>query len=198
MLPPPQTEAAYGDATAAYEAPFVRPAPSSNTGVVILVVAVVAFVGVAIVGVVAGLGYYGTRRYAGQAKVLEGKVHVQRLAVHAELCGDFGSTLPPSAGPVPAKLSSVAGTTYVATNAEWALFDCRTTSARYAPPTRFDISEPTYFQYSWERQTPTSGVARARADLDGDGVVDVTFELPVTCTAGHCTHALEPTEIRPE
>ena len=95
-------------------------------------------------------------------------------------------------------LPAVAGTKYVATSAEWALFDCQTSSSRYAPATRFDISEPTYFQYEWERQTPTNGIARARADLDGDGVIDVTFELPVTCTAGRCTHEYEPKEIRPE
>ena len=46
----------------------------------------------------------------------------------------------------------------------------------------FAMRDPQYFQYQWERTSDTTGVAHARADLDGDGRAECDYELHLTCT----------------
>jgi hypothetical protein len=80
--------------------------------------------------------------------------------------------LPPSAGPVPALLSQVSGKPYQSTPDDWG------GSWRKL---RFSLNSPQRFQYEWVRLSATSGAARASADLDGDGVAEVTLDRAITC-----------------
>lgn len=156
--------------------------------IALIVVAVIGALAIPAIGVLASLGLYGTRRYVATAKEAEGKANVTILArrmveaaAHevAEPTGKTGPAgLPPSSNAVPSVVPS--GTKYMSAPGDWA--DPAFKAAH------FQLTTPQYFQYVWERKTPTQGTARARADFDGDGKVDVTIEADVTCpTAGACT-----------
>jgi hypothetical protein len=89
--------------------------------------------------------------------------------------------LPPTSRWVPGSLSDVSARKYMSRPTDWddEAFKC----------SRFSMSEPQFFQYQWERQTPTSGAVRARADFDGDGKADVDLSLPVQCAkVGDCSY----------
>jgi hypothetical protein len=156
---------------------------SGSSKVIFIVLAVVLGIlvlGVGGVGVMAALGIFGARKYISQAKTIEGRTEVTRLAMGITSCAattaaEKGSVaLPESAPPVPASLSDVSGKKYQSSPSEW------------SPPAyacaKFGITMPQYFQYEWVRTDATNGKAIARADLDGDGKAEVVFEMPVTCT----------------
>lgn len=156
--------------------------------IALIVVAVLGALAIPAIGVLASLGIYGTRRYVATAKEAEGKANVTILArglaaaAAHEVADPTGKTgpagLPPSSNAVPSVVPS--GKKYMSTASDWA--DPAFKAAH------FQLTTPQYFQYAWERKTPTQGTARARADFDGDGKVDVTIELDVTCaSAGACT-----------
>ncbi len=84
----------------------------------------------------------------------------------------------PSGGPHAAIrkfLDAVANKKYMSAPSEWASpgWDC----------IKFQMTTPQHFQYQWVLSSPTEGTVRAQCDLDGDHRPDVTFEVPVTCSA---------------
>lgn len=154
----------------------------SNTTIIIIVIVIAAAavpVAIALIGVFASLGIYGTRRYLSNAKSAEGRANVTAIARGAVLFSEGetasgGGALPASAPAVPSSLSMVSGKKYASAASDW--------EAPGWKELHFQVSVPQYFQYVWERSSATEGVARAVADLNGDGVPEVTFEVPVTCT----------------
>ena len=126
------------------------PPKKTSTGVVIAIVAgVVLLVLVGIIGTLAVLGVYGTRRYIANAKRAEARASLGRLAMGAATAyeeSDLADTsnvavLCPSARrPVPAALESVSGKKYMSAASEWSEdpgFSCL----------RFEQSAPQYYQY---------------------------------------------------
>ncbi len=163
-------------------------APSKLTGgkMVLIVLAIVALCGVPILGVVSALAIYGVKKYLVNAKSAEATGNVQRLAAGIARCsGEVDPAtgqprgLPDSSAAVPSSLAAVAAAKYQSSPGEWSgAYTCA----------GFQIFGPQYFQYRWERRTPTSGVVAAVADLDGNGAIDATAEQPVTCSAsGACS-----------
>jgi len=156
---------------------------NSKLPLILGIVAAVILGIVFVVGILGALGVYGMRKYLSAAKESEGRAGVARIARGAIQCAErerltnihpAPQELPNSAGPVPSALHAVSGKKYMSTPGEWKspAWDC----------IGFQMVTPQYFQYQWERATPTEGVARAVADLDGDGAPDVTFEVPVSCS----------------
>jgi hypothetical protein len=124
-------------------------------------------------------GCCGVSRYLEQSKKAEGKNGVGIMGRGAISCAQSsGGKLPATSAMVPATLAQVSGKKYMSSPADWGdpAFKCL----------KFSMSEPQYFQYQWVLKSPTSGVARAVADLDGDGKPDSTIELDVTCAAQVC------------
>ena len=175
-------------------APGTQATQQTNTLLIVLiVVGAFIFVMIAVVGVMAALAIYGTRRYITQAKRAEAISVLEAMARGFEGCTsgalppptgsveDSVSTagLPPTTTPVPASLSAVSGMKYMSAPADWdqPAWKCM----------GFQMRDPQYFQYQWERSSDTTGVLRARADLDGDGAAEITLELPVSCARGGST-----------
>lgn len=153
---------------------------------------------VAIVGVLAALAMFGMNRYLRSAKTAEAKQVVGRIARAAEESfsreaarselvplGNVSSTsvheLCDSANPVPDNVP--AGRKYVPNNAVGFDFN-RGTPSQGWKCLRFDLDDPTYYQYHYNRnsqalcttyncapatQTPNFEAA-ALGDLDGDSI----------------------------
>jgi type IV pilus assembly protein PilA len=155
---------------------------SSPLPIILVVVGVVLVVVVAVVGILAALGIFGVRRYLDQAKSAEGRASVTELALGIVSCAetDPAHALPESSPSVPPNLSDVSGKKYMSSAADWSApaFSCG----------KFRMSAPQYFQYSWVKESATSGRAEARADFDGNGRPDVVFDVPITCSDGKCTN----------
>jgi type IV pilus assembly protein PilA len=158
----------------------------SGRKMLLIVLAIVALCGLPVIGVLSALAIYGVKKYVTHAKGAEAVGNVQKLASGIARCAnevDSATTrprgLPASSAPVPATLGAVSGAKYQSTAGEWrGAFTCA----------GFAVTGPQYFQYRWDLRSPTSGVATAVADLDGDGSVDATAEQPVTCApSGTCT-----------
>lgn len=166
------------------------PAPTAQTSnrLIIIVVVVVllafGFVGAALVGLGA-ISALGMRKYVGQAKAAEGQTGAMLLARGVVMCasiehveaGDVSAPgLPPSSRPVPRSLSDVSAKRYMSAPGDWAdpAFTCA----------HFSMTTPQSFQYQWVASGPRAGVARAVADLDGDGKPDHVIEVDVTCAEG--------------
>jgi hypothetical protein len=113
------------------------------------------------------------RKYLIEAKTTEGRTAIAALASGIAQC-TTGATLPPTSRAVPPSLESVRGMKYQSVPAEWQ-------EQAYACA-RFRLADPQYFQYQWVRIAPTVGAVRALADLDGDGVPDVSLEQKVSCS----------------
>jgi hypothetical protein len=162
--------------------------------IIVGVLVVLAVVGVVGMGVLAAVGLSGTRSYIAQSKAVEGKSEVMRLAASIVSCAavekaEKGTdTLPDSAPPVPATLGDVGGKKYMSSPSDW--------SAPAYSCGKFSMSMPQYFQYEWHRDTPTTGKAIARADLDADGKAEIVFEVPVTCSPS-CTAGTLATPVGP-
>ena len=122
--------------------------------------------GVVVVGILAALGISGFRSYLSAAKGAEGQNGAMVLARGVAECtqqkqASSGSlTLPASAPPVPSSLSQVSGRKYQSSPSDW--------SADAYTCANFSMTMPQYFQYEWQLDTPTSGRAIARGDIDGD------------------------------
>jgi type II secretory pathway pseudopilin PulG len=154
--------------------------------IILVIIGVIGFLAIAMVGIGAVLAVYGTRRYIADAKRAEGRMGVATMArgmiacaAHEGAKGPAG--LPPSSHKVPASMADVSGKKYQSTATDWTgdpAFACA----------HFEVSTPQYFQYEWDLVSPMKGIAKASADLDGDGTVEVTVESDVTCSApGVCT-----------
>ncbi len=156
----------------------------SNTLKIVLIgVAVVFVLVIGIVGVLAAVGIFGARSYISKAKASEGKAGVSQLARGIASCAQKETTegpvgLPASTPWVPARASDVSGKKYQSAPTDWNQpgFKCA----------GFSMMMPQYFQYRWERDSKNSGRARAQADFDGDGVLEVKLEAKVNCSAGVC------------
>jgi hypothetical protein len=162
-----------------------HPPKKSNTlMLIVIILAVIGTLGVVMIAVVVGLGFFARERYLMESKKAEGKTMLGAIARGMVACmepdelsatGEMNTPkeLPPSSPAVPA--SAPKGMKYMSAPSDWAspAFTCA----------RFSMSTPQYFQYQWEKVSATNGVVRARADLDGDGVVDVNLEVEVRCTA---------------
>ena len=130
-------------------------------GVVMLVV---------IVAITTGFTVFGRARYVRSSKMAEGRIQTVNFARGLLACSD--RALPPTSKPVPATVDHVAGHAYESVLTDWSdpAFACA----------KFAVVGPQYFQYQWERLSPSGGVVRAVADLDGDGV-EMRFAVTVAC-----------------
>ena len=115
----------------------------------------------------------GWTRFIGNANLQEGKDNVVYISRAVSACAERTGALPPSSGKVPPELSQIAAKTYASSEADWKdqAFACE----------GFHVRGPQRFQYEWEKTSDTTGVARARGDFNGDGVVEATFEQDVAC-----------------
>ncbi len=115
----------------------------------------------------------GWTRFVANAELQEGKSNVIYLSRAVAACAQKTGTLPPSSHKVPADLAQVAGKTYASTENDWSdeAFKCDD----------FRVRDPQRFQYEWVRTNDHEGVAFARADFNGDGVVEATFEQDLKC-----------------
>jgi hypothetical protein len=116
---------------------------------------------------------FGWNRFVANAELQEGKSNVVYMARSIIACAQKTGALPPTSHTIPADLSQVGAKTYASTEADWSdeAFSCD----------GFRVRDAQRFQYQWERKDDHTGVARARADFNGDGVVEATFEQDVTC-----------------
>src|SRR6185295_19068671 len=125
------------------------------------------------------VGIYGLRKYLIEAKEAEAEAALAAFASGLIRCGSAarpgGASLPPTARPVPADLSSISGMKYQSDPADWQ--DEAYVCAGFAP------SAPQYVQFQWVRESSSAGLVRAVADLDGDATPDFTFEQEVSCPA---------------
>lgn len=134
-------------------------------------------------GVTFAFRTFGWTRFVANSQLQEGKSNVVYLARDIAACADKTGKLPPTTHTVPLDLSQVGGKTYNSTDADWSdeAFSCD----------GFRVREPQRFQYQWERTSDHGGVSRARADFNGDGVVEATFEQELDCTTKngklHCS-----------
>jgi hypothetical protein len=154
---------------------------SRSTATILIVVAVLAFAVLPLLGLFTALGIYGFRRYIANAKLAEGRNAVAALAQGIARCSTPRGYVPKSSTPVPAELSSVSGRKYMSLPDEWSQEAFRCGS--------FAMTDPQYFQYHWLSDGEASGVARADADLDGDGHAEIRLETDVVCGPSGCQAA---------
>jgi hypothetical protein len=141
------------------------------------VVVVCATVGLLVIAVlVFSFTRIGKPQLVRTAVISEGKIRVSELAQRVATCTNASPSkeLPPSAGPVPSDAARLRGTIYIAKPSEWTApaFVCA----------HFALDGPQRFSYGWEKIDAQRGVARARADLDGDGSFEVVIASEVRCT----------------
>lgn len=117
---------------------------------------------------------FGWARFVGNANLQEGKSNVVYLSRSISACALAKGALPPSSRKVPAEMAQVAGKAYASTDEDWKdeAFACDS----------FRLRSPQRFQYEWEKTSATTGVARARADFNADGVIEATFEQELVCS----------------
>jgi type IV pilus assembly protein PilA len=177
--------------------PNAPPAPSgSKFPLWLIIILAVLGLGVVLVGVLAALGVYGTRRYLAAAKTAEAKNSIGAIARGArygfeieqpdgshKLCG--------SAVAVPAMVPS--GKKYMpATGADFDTGDAENGWKCL----KFSMTTPIYYQYHYNRGAgylapaaspgPNGFEAAARGDLDGDGTTSL-FALTGTESGGALT-----------
>ncbi len=160
-------------------------APAKSSFPIWLVIILAIPMVFAVLGVLAALAVYGVKRYVTNAKAAEG-IHVSgaiasgiaRCAAQPDERGQPRG-LPETTHSVPPSLPAVRGKKYQSAPAEWSqpAFVCA----------GFVLTDPQYFQYQWVRSNATSGTVIALADLDGDGMPEVSVESRVECSAaGRC------------
>jgi type IV pilus assembly protein PilA len=158
----------------------------------VIALIIVAVLAVPVLGIMAALGIYGTRKYLAAAKTSEAKNTIgaiMRGAVAAYERESGGETLLAddakgatythqrckTARPVPHTVPK--GVKYQPSTSDWATGSADTGW----PCLRFSMDQPMYYQYSYETGAGTgkSGAtaggfeASARGDLNGDGVTSL-------------------------
>jgi type IV pilus assembly protein PilA len=177
--------------------PYGPPAqPKAKTPVWIIVLIVVLGGGLVLVGVLASLAIYGTRRYLASAKTAEAKNTIGAIARGArqsyeretvDASGNPRHALCKSANPVPSMVPS--GVKYMPGAGDFDTGDAETGWKCL----KFSITQSIYYQYSYNQGTgylatavnpgPTGFEAAARGDLDGDGMTSL-FAITGTESAG--------------
>ncbi len=128
---------------------------------------------VVLFGITFAFRTFGWTRFVANSELQEGKSNVVYLSRAVIACAGKTGVLPPSTRSVPVELTSVAHKTYASTADDWSdeAFKCGD----------FRVRDPQRFQYEWTKKSDTEGTARARADFNGDGVVEATYEQDVKC-----------------
>ncbi|GEM_PF-2766936 len=118
--------------------------------------------------------FYGLSRFVANTRLMEGKNNAIYLARSVMSCAEKENALPESSPKVPVNALQVQGTLYASTPADWSPhpFACGD----------FSMPGPQAFQYEWVRKDELNGTTRARADFNGDGIIEATYEQAITCT----------------
>jgi hypothetical protein len=138
---------------------------------------------VTLFGITLAFRTFGWNRFVANSNLQEGKSNVVYMARGVMACAEKKGTLPVSSRTVPADLAQVGAKTYASTDPDWTdeAFACE----------GWRMRAPQRFQYQWLRTSETTGKAIARADFNGDGIVEATFEQDVACETRsgkfHCT-----------
>lgn len=103
----------------------------------------------------------------------EGQSGTTQLARGLASCVADQKDLPPTAPPVPATLAMVSGKKYLSAGTDW--------DAPAYRCARFGMTTPQHYRYQWIRTNAKEGTVLAEADLDGDGRVDDTITVYLTC-----------------
>lgn len=105
----------------------------------------------------------------------EGRSGTTQLARGIASCVADQKDLPPTAPPVPAALAMVSGKKYLSAGTDWdaPAYQCA----------RFGMTAPQHYRYQWIRTNAKEGTVLGEADLDGDGKVDDTISVYLTCEA---------------
>lgn len=167
------------------------PRQGSAAGIIIAVVAAVLVVPV--LGILAIIGIYGVRKYIANAKTAEARNTLAQISKNAVAAyeGNDRHLCPSASAPVPADRSLVSGRKYQSTRSEWTAEGTRAGFGCL----KFETTGLQYFQYEYEA-TPTSFVARAHGDLNGDGVFS-DYELHGKVIDGRLVLAPTILEIDP-
>jgi hypothetical protein len=139
---------------------------------------------VVLFGITLAFRTFGLGRFVANSQLQEGKSNVIYLARDVAVCAQKTGKLPPTTHTVPMDLSQVGGKAYKSTAADWAdeAFSCD----------GFRVRDAQRFQYQWERTSDHTGIARARADFNGDGVVEATYEQELVCAMKKGAFRCEP------
>lgn len=139
-------------------------------------VGVLAAVGLLLIvarGIVGPHAVTQTRQVNVSAAEAEGREGTTQLGRGVASCVGDQKELPPTAPPVPASLAMVAGKKHLSAGTDWdaPAYVC----ARFRPTTS------QHYRYQWVRTNAKEGSVVAEADFDGDGRVDDTITVYLTC-----------------
>lgn len=136
---------------------------------------------VTLFGITFAFRTFGLNRFVANSQLQEGKSNVVYMARGVMSCAEKTGHLPVSSRTIPGDLAQVGAKTYASTDADWTdeAFACPALPADSGKTWR--MRDPQRFQYQWLKTSETTGKAIARADFNGDGVVEATFEQDVAC-----------------
>lgn len=136
-----------------------------GVGLIIVLIAIPALV--AIIGILAVMSIYGTRKYIANAKTAEARNTLGMLGKLAVSAYERDGKVCPSASqPVPASPTAVSAKKYMSTPSDW---DADKAANAGFACLKFEMSMPQYFQYDY-KATSAGFTATARGDLNGNGV----------------------------
>jgi type IV pilus assembly protein PilA len=134
-------------------------------GIGLILLVIVLPVMVAIIGILAVLGIYGTRKYIATAKQVEARSSLSQIGSLAKAAyARDGKVCPSASSPIPVKVPS--GAKYQSSASEWESDAAK--NAGFAC-LGFSMMQPQYYQYEY-KATATSFTVTARGDLDADGI----------------------------
>lgn len=135
---------------------------------------------VVIIGIVASLAIYSTRKYLASAKSAEAKNSVGAIARMAATAYERDRTLCGSALPVPASATAVKGIKYMPSMSPGLDYQSGNATEGWMC-LKFNMGMPQYYQYHYHRGSgyvapsvapgPKGFEAAAKGDLNGDGVM---------------------------